>query len=371
VQAGAPPGLDRFAVAVARVDRAAGGAMLWLLLHGAALVGLAATLWCGRGRAVALAALLLLGAGEALGNGGPLMLGQRCEHPEETVVHTFLRERAAALASEGGFTIVRAHPSTAVPSQLPPGQLLTPGIRDLHFYSLYGKRSIDALQRVFGASCGDGYKLMTLPDDERLRHPLLDLLGVRYVLATTPLQHAGLRVGPALRGPGGEFFVHERTSSLPRAFAVQRLEVLADDAAVLDAIGSPGFAPRRQVYVSAIDPGLPSATADVAAADVAAAARTVRFVADHPTRLELEVEAGPQPWLVCTDTFLPGWWATVDGRQAPIVRGDHDLRVVELPPTRCRVVFGYMAPGLVVGSWLAVGAVVAWFAMALVARWRR
>lgn len=368
VQAGAPPGLDRFEVAVQRVDRAAGAAMFWLLSHAAVLFALAAATWRGRGRALALAALLSLGVLELLANGGPLMLGQRCEHDEQTVVHTFLRERAAASAGGGGFTIVRANPTPTVPSQLPPGQLLTPGIRDLHFYSLYGKRSIDALQRVFGAACGDGYKLMTLPDDERLRHPLLDLLGVRYVLATTPLQHAGVRVGPELRGPGGEFFVYERASSLPRAFAVERLEVLPDDAAVLDAIAAPGFQPRQQVFVSASD-GAAVGSGGPGAAHGAdpAGVREVRFVVDHPTHLELDVAAGSQRWLVCTDSALPGWSATIDDRAVPVLRGNHDLRVVELPPTACRVAFTYAAPGLGLGvalAGIALGALLslAWFA---------
>lgn len=358
VQAGAPPGLDRFGVAVARVDRAAGAAMLWLSSHAAALFALAAALWHGRGRALALAALLLLAVGELVANGGPLMLGQRCEHDEQTVVHAFLRERAAASAGGGGFTIARAHPTPTWPSQLPPGQLLTPGIRDLHFYSLYGRRSIETLQRVFGVACGDGYKLMTLPDDERLHHPVLDLLGVRYVLATTPLQHAGIRVGPELRGPGGEFFVYERASSLPRAFAVERLEVLPDDAAVLDAIAAPGFRPRHAVFVSArdgaaVEAGGPGATG----AGEPAAARDVRFVVDHPTHVELDVAAGSQRWLLCTDSALPGWSATVDGRAVAVLRGNHDLRVVELPRTACRVVFDYTAPGLGLGVALAAIAV--------------
>lgn len=352
VQAGAPPGLDRFAVAVARVDRAAGEAMVWLLLHGAALVGLAVAHWRGRGLRLALAALLGLGVVESMANGEPLLRGQPCEHSTETAVHTFLRERAAALANDGGFAIVRANPVATLPSQLPPGQLLTKGIRDLNYYTLYGKRSADALQRVFGVSCGDGYKLMTLPDDERLRHPLLDLLGVRYVLSTTPLQHAGTRVGPELRGPGGEFFVYERASSLPRAFAVGRLEVLPDDAAVLEALAAPGFQPRQQVFVSANDAG-PLQSRGGGEAVLAATARSVRFVVDHPTHVELEVEAGSQPWLVVADSLLPGWSATVDDRPVPIVRGNHDLRVVELPATACRVVFHYSAPGLGLGTALA------------------
>ena len=54
-----------------------------------------------------------------------------------------------------------------------------------------------------------------------------------------------------------------------------------------------------------------------------------------------------------TASSLPGWSATVDDRPVPIVRGNHDLRVVELPATACRVVFHYSAPGLGLGTALA------------------
>ena len=46
-------------------------------------------------------------------------------------MHTFLRERAALSGSSGGFTIVRTSAGERLPHELPPGQLMAAGIRDI------------------------------------------------------------------------------------------------------------------------------------------------------------------------------------------------------------------------------------------------
>ena len=81
--------------------------------------------------------------------------------------------------------------------------------------------------------------------------------------------------------------------------------------------------------------------------------RSTRFVRNDPTHIEIDVAAGRQPWLLLTDTFLPGWTARIDGAAATLVRGDHAFRLVQLPPHACRVTFRYSAPGLQTGALLA------------------
>jgi uncharacterized membrane protein YfhO len=39
-------------------------------------------------------------------------------------------------------------------------------------------------------------------------------------------------------------------------------------------------------------------------------------------------------YLVIDDGWFPGWTATVDGRQTPVLRADYLLRAVHLPPGR-------------------------------------
>lgn len=390
VQAGAPQGLDRFAAAGEQCASAGWEAGLWLLGCGGALLAFAllerrpdVRRWLVRG-------LLLATVAQLAQHGRPLLHGIDRRVPTETPVHAFLREQAVAHAADGGFTIARGSLGEMLQIQLPPGQLFAPGIRDLHFYSHFDGRSIEPLLRLLGGefgkrNCAKGYLTTALPDTRSnpmpgespppvpapfahpLEHPLLDLLGVRFVLAIQPLEHAGARVGPQLRGPGGEFFVYERPHPLPRAFVVPELRALPDDDAVLGSLVDPAFAPREVVFATAAD----AATAGLEPARSGAAGeRTVRFTHDSPAAIDLDVGPGRAPWLVLTDTFLPGWTATVDGAPVPIGRADHALRVVRLPDSACHVRFTYAAPGLVPGLALAGIAALALLAVGFRARGR-
>ena len=179
---------------------------------------------------------------------------------------------------------------------------------------------------------------------ETFGHPLLDLLGVRYLLATERLVHGGPEAGPVFEGPGGRFHVHERAGALPRAFTVGQLRILADDEAVLTQMTDRGFRPADEALCTAAD------ASGIDAVPVATSRRPVRFVTDHGGTVELAVAAGEPCWLVLADTLLPGWSATVDGIEQRIVRVNHSMRAVLLPAGAASVRFTYAAPGLLTGA---------------------
>ncbi len=375
---GAAPGVDRFVLSLDRLATVGVEAGLWLLAFGALLLAFALLGERPHLRPWPLRAAMLLALVELVLHGQPLLRGCELPPPQPTPVHTFLRDQASAAAAQGGFTIVRGGLTPDIPSQLPPGQVMATGVRDLNFYTHFDGRSLAAVRRLLGVDYGNraaakGYLELLVPDTiaglpyAPLEHPLLDLLGVRYVLAVRfdpkapELQHAGRRIGPPMRGPGGEFLIYERSSALPRAFVVPELRVLADDDAVLQALVLPAFKPREFVYATATDAAGLTATTSGRADQ-----RSVQFTTDLPTQVELDVGAGESPWLVLSDTFLPGWTATIDEQPTAIYRADHALRLVHLPPTTCRVRFTYRSPGLLIGTLLAAFAtgtlLVLWFA---------
>lgn len=344
-----PATTDRFALAFARAAERGAHAACWLLGAAALLLALA---FAGGQRLRAW--LLRAGVGATLVQlvcfGAPIVRGCERDHATETAVHAFLRERAAANGMSGGVAIARGSLVPTLPAQLPPGELMAPGLRDLHFYTHFDGRSHEPLMAMLAAAlgpdtaraiAGKGYLVQSLPDAV-LEHPLLDLLGVRYVLATERLAHAGPIVGPTL---GDTFFVHERPRALPRAFTVPALAPLPTDAAIVTALADARLEPRRQAFVRTDELPTPLARGD--------GDRDVHFVTDLPTRIELAVAAGGAPWLVLADTFLPGWSATVDGEAAAIVRVNHSQRAVRLPERACSVTFAYAAPGLGAGLTLA------------------
>jgi uncharacterized membrane protein YfhO len=79
------------------------------------------------------------------------------------------------------------------------------------------------------------------------------------------------------------------------------------------------------------------------------------IVVDEPERVEVEAVVGAPALLVVTDSFYPGWVATVDDVQSPIIRADHAFRAVALAPGTRRVRFVY-APASVRWGAAASGA---------------
>jgi hypothetical protein len=277
-----------------------------------------------------------------------------------TPVHEYLQREQAAAAAQGGIAVARASTVARLPDQLPPGMLLTASVRDMHFDTHYDAHSHQPWLRLYGDSmAATGHLTQSLPDDERLQHPLLDLFGITHLLSTDALVHAGERTF-ALPGRSGSFFVYRRPHALPRAFVVGELQVLADDAAVLAAMvplddqqqprTGIGWQPGRTALATAADAQL----LPPRQLDPLANARAVTFTLDHASEVEVDVAAGAAGLLVLSDTFLPGWRAEIDGQAAPMTRVDHALRGVAIPDRACRVHFVYCAPGLWPG--LAFGA---------------
>ncbi len=331
---------------VSGLDRA-GWALLATSLFLLLLVG---TRRSPRVRAVALAAAALFTVGELWTFGAPLNTGRVLRHDiHDTPIHAFLRERRDAERDRGGITIARAAKVPHEPIELPSGTLFPERIRDLNAYAF-----VDAWSsRVFRALYGDdqmmrGYWPKDFPDDTRLERPMFDLFGLRYVLSTERLQHAGRKTDVELHGPGGDFYVYERPSALPRAFVVPAVRELPDDDAVVAALVARDLEPRAAVLLTPTERRrLGDATGSPGAAD-----RRARFVRDVPDHVVLDVDAGPAGFLVLADSALTGWTATIDDRPTAIARGDLFMRVVALPAGPCRVEFRYTPPGLTSGIWL-------------------
>jgi hypothetical protein len=327
------------------------GTALWL---GAGVLLLAALRGPKRPLGRPLVWLLIAATAAELGiHGAALNRGQATPYPHDSAVHAFLRERRDAERPRGGFLVGRGAGDYGA-YNLPGGTLAAEHIRDLNFYTFVDKWSDRPIRKLYGdKQILRGFVCDALPDDARLERPWWDLLGLRYVLATVPMQHAGARVGPELRGPLGEYYVYERPHALPRAYCVPAVRLVADEAALVEALVAADLQPRAAALVLPEDlvqlPKL-AQTAD-------ASARAVLFVHEDSRRVVLKVDPGAPCYLVLADTFFPGWRCTVAGAEVPIARANLCQRLVALPAEGCAVEFTFRAAGSALGLWLgAAGA---------------
>ena len=160
--------------------------------------------------------------------------------------------------------------------------------------------------------------------------------------------------------------VYENAAALPRAWLVWEV-LVAGPGEILKAIHTSvlpdgrRFEPRRTALVEA-----PLAVT-VGDADPDATARVVRASAG---RLEIETRARTAAFLVMSDVFYPGWRASVNGLGAEIVRTDHALQGLLLPPGANTVRVEFRPPSVYVGALVSGAAAVALAVLAVGARRR-
>lgn len=172
------------------------------------------------------------------------------------------------------------------------------------------------------------------------RRRLLDLAAVRLFGVRTGSALPGTLKGvlgdaPALAPDAdSRLQAYENPTALPRAFVSYRALAAPPPAELLRRLARPDFDPRVASYVEG-EP--PFAAAD----DAPPRGGVARIVVDEPERVEIEAELAAPGLIVLADTFYPGWGATVDGREAPILATNHLYRGVAAPAGRHRVVFAY------------------------------
>ena len=192
--------------------------------------------------------------------------------------------------------------------------------------------------------------------------PALDLLGVRYLLMApgAPPPRPGLvQVYDA-----ADARIYRNDGAVPRATLVGQARCV-DDAVALAAIRGRALDARREVLLAGC--ASPPASVDGAGAGSGGSA-----VIRHETanRVIVEVSTDRPVYLVLSDTWFPGWTATVDGRPTRVWRANHTLRAVEVPPGAREVVFAYAPRSLKIGALVSVVAL-ALVALAMIPGWRR
>lgn len=159
---------------------------------------------------------------------------------------------------------------------------------------------------------------------------LLQAFNVKYLVSIWPINHHELK----LLGVNFGVFLYQYEKSRPRVFLVPEAIHLEDGAA--EAMLAQGRIDlSRFVVISEPVPG--HGAIDRAAADVG----TVNVTSYGPDRIELEIMASRDAWLVLSDSYYPGWDVLVDGDEARIFRANLCVRALPVAEGTHSVVFRY------------------------------
>jgi hypothetical protein len=235
---------------------------------------------------------------------------------------------------------------------------LVAGLGDVQGYNPIHLARYDAYMRAMNGQPQEYHQTDVL--EAGLSSPLLDLLGVRYVVvpATPAADEAEPRLARDLPVvyADAEVKVLENARALPAAWVVHAA-AQTDAAQALALLASGAVDPRRLALLEAPAPAL--------LGDAPGSADPVRITEYGAEVVRLEVETASAGILVLRDVYYPAWQARVDGAPAQVYAADGALRAVSVPAGRHTVEFRYASGALPVGAAITGLTLVALAALAL------
>jgi len=231
---------------------------------------------------------------------------------------------------------------------LPPALAQTQGLRDIRGYDAVDPACLmDLIMPTANPVSGFNPYALTQwllprfqfspPDGIRLS-PILDMLNVRYVIfrGVTPPPP---EIRPVFQGQ--DYWVVVNHTALPRVFLPRQVETVPDDRSLLEKLASPQFNPREVAYVKE-SVSLPASCRGM-----------VEIVDEVPTRIKVAVRMETSGLVVLADLWDQGWHAYLDGKPVPILRANHAIRGVIVPPGKATLEFRYQPASFRLGLWLA------------------
>jgi hypothetical protein len=162
-------------------------------------------------------------------------------------------------------------------------------------------------------------------------------------------------VRPASAGQPGPIYqdsnwkVYENPNAYPAAWLVHEAIVEPSVDRIISLLWSHQLDPHRSAAVAApLDRPLEPPAEP--------ASETISFSRYEPNRLELKVEARTRGLLVLSEVDYPGWYATVNGREARVHRANGTFRAIEVNPGSNRVVLRYAPRWFLIGGLLTLAA---------------
>jgi hypothetical protein len=197
--------------------------------------------------------------------------------------------------------------------------------------ALPGQRGYDYVARVSWETPRDvlGVEIRPLPFGGILTVRGLSLIDERDGSSNPLLLNAK---GRFIQVHSGDVKIYQALDVLPRAYAVHDALTIASDNLAIEAMAEPSFDPAQTVLLHADGAfdgpvsTLPSPSTGTPPAD-----SNVTVLVYEPHEIVLRAEMEQPGYVVLSDTWYPGWRATLDGRPTPIQRANLMFRALHVP----------------------------------------
>ncbi len=160
---------------------------------------------------------------------------------------------------------------------------------------------------------------------------MLGIANTKYVITEWELEGQPDLV---LRFEGQSQKIFQNLLALPRTFVVHQVEVLPNDATILERLADPSFDPANVIILEE----QPSEALPPTPPPMPTRAEIVTYKHNQVT---INVNTMGSGLLFLSDVHYPGWNAYVDGERSHVYRANYLFRAVEVPPGKHTVEFRY------------------------------
>lgn len=173
------------------------------------------------------------------------------------------------------------------------------------------------------------YEKTGLTPQERIR--LLSVAAVGNLITYGGSDLPGLVEIARLEGESNIPVVLMRNpAALPRVQVVTRAEVQPDPDLAIGRLRDPSFDPATSVILEERAETTRS-DAPIGSGEAGAVSLGAEIIEETPNLLTMRAGSPSGGYLVLADTFYPGWQATVDGAETPVLRANAMFRAVAVP----------------------------------------
>ncbi len=209
------------------------------------------------------------------------------------------------------------------------------GIEEVGGYSSFYPKRFNKLASYIemGADAFKGRGLDRWVIINNLDSPILNIVNAKYFLVAPglPLSNPDLKL--VYRG---EIDIYENTAALPRAYVVHSTLTIPDEDQAIALLGSRSFNYSQTIILDRpLSPNLPGKS------NPSSEASRVNISSYGNDDIVLTAEMADEGLVVLSDPYYPGWVATVDGREAPILRANVHYRAVRVPQGHHEISFVY------------------------------
>jgi hypothetical protein len=160
---------------------------------------------------------------------------------------------------------------------------------------------------------------------------------------------------------GNIFRLYRNCNAVPQAYLVHNVITAANPAESLALITTPCFNPRIAAIVetSSVPAGIPKFAANALGLSLQEREDNVELQRPDTNSAVINFSTTRPGLLVLADTFYPGWQAYIDGAPVNIVHCNYLFKGVFVPEGKHKVEFKYLPTTFLVGSALALAALLA------------